>query len=142
MKERQKGYNQVDYIEGDLTFELDDLLLMRRKKSNMDVKYTVKNGQKPNKKQMSEIEKAKTLPITSDDDCPVYSKEELQEMIRRTKELGKDRKKYGVSIRLDEESIEIAKAYGSGYTSLLAKIIYLGIRDPEILSKAVKQLEL
>ncbi len=50
-------------------------------------------------------------------------------------------KKYGVSIRLDEESIEIAKAYGSGYTSLLAKIIYLGIRDPEILSKAVKQLE-
>ena len=107
----------------------------------MDVKYTVKNGQKPNKKQMSEIEKAKTFPITSDDDCPVYSKEELQEMIRRTKELGKDRKKYGVSIRLDEENIEIAKAYGSGYTSLLAKIIYLGIRDPEILSKAVKQLE-
>ena len=106
----------------------------------MSVKYTVDKNAKATKKQLKEIEKAKEYPLIPDEDSPVYTKEELQQLIRRTKELGMDRKKYGVSIRLDEESLEIAKAYGSGYTSLLAKIIYIGLRDPEILNKAIMQL--
>ncbi len=106
----------------------------------MEEKFTLKKNAKATKKQLEEIEKAKEYPVVPDEDCPVYTKEELQQLIRRTRELGMDRKKYGVSIRLDEESLEIAKAYGSGYTSLLARIIYIGLRDPEILSKAITQL--
>ena len=108
----------------------------------MNVKYSIKPGEKPTKKQIEELEKAKSFPIADDPDSPVYSKEELKEMIRKTKEQGMDKRKYGVSVRLDQESIDIAKAYGSGYTSLLAKIIYIGLRDPEILKKAIALLEI
>ena len=51
----------------------------------MNVKYSIKPGEKPTKKQIEELEKAKTFPIVDDPDSPVYSKEELKEMIRRTK---------------------------------------------------------
>lgn len=42
-----------------------------------------------------------------------------------------------ISLRIDQESIDIAKSFGKGYTNLFAKLIYIGIRDPEILRKAV-----
>lgn len=106
----------------------------------MDVKYTLEPKKPLSKKQLKEIENASKMEITYDEDSPEYSVAELEAMIRRTKELGKDRRKLGVSLRLDKESIDIAKAYGSGYTSLLARVLYYGLRDPEILRKALRSV--
>ena len=112
------------------------------KKSNSisETKYVLKSNQKITEDQKREIQNASREPIVYDEECPEYSYEELKEMLRRTKELGKDRRKYGVTMRLDSESIDIAKAYGEGYTTLLARVVYYGIRDPKILKMAIESL--
>jgi len=115
--------------------------MSKKKESTLDTKYVLDPNRQLTEEQKQEIARAASKPVYYDDDCPEYSYEELKEMLRRTKELGKDRRKYGVTMRLDSESIDIAKAYGEGYTSLLARVIYYGIRDPKILKMAVESLE-
>ena len=106
----------------------------------MKVTYKLDPDKPISDKAMAEIKNAKSKKIIYDDDSPKYSREELEQMIRNTREKGMDRRKYGISLRLDPESLELAKTYGTGYTSLLSKIIYFGIRDPEILKKALNAL--
>ncbi len=40
-----------------------------------DIKYTIKKGQKPTETQIAEIEEAKKMPITFDEDCPEITEE-------------------------------------------------------------------
>ena len=97
----------------------------------------VKSGQKPTKKQLEELKMANDTPIIIDEDAPTYSKEEMKILMDVAKQKHLQRQKSVVSIRLDQESIDIAKQFGSGYTGLLSKLIYIGLRDPEILKRAL-----
>lgn len=97
----------------------------------------VKTGQKPSKKQLEELQLVNDMPIIIDDDAPTYSAEEMKMLMETAKQKHLKRQKSVVSIRLDQESIDIAKQFGSGYTSILSKLIYIGLRDPEILKRAL-----
>jgi hypothetical protein len=41
---------------------------------------TLKRGQKPTAEQLKHIEDASSLPIIDEDDCPVYSAEQLSKL--------------------------------------------------------------
>lgn len=57
----------------------------------MEVKYVLDPKKPLSEEQREEIERAAKKEIIYDEDSPEYSVEELEAMIRRTKELGKGR---------------------------------------------------
>lgn len=103
----------------------------------MHTKQTLKPNDKLTIAQKNEIKKATKLPLVVDDDCPSYSIEELEALEKLANEKRNARQKELISLRVDHESIAMAKAFGKGYTQLFSKLIYIGMRDPEILKKAL-----
>ncbi len=63
--------------------------------------------------------------------------EDMKRLIDVVREKNKARKKTLVSLRMDQDSINIAKSFGEGYTALMSRVLYIGLRDPDILEKAL-----
>ena len=84
-----------------------------------------------------ELERAAKMPTVIDDDSPAYSEEEMDRLIEIARQKNEARKKAIVSLRIDQDSINIAKAFGEGYTALMSRVLYFGLRDPVILEKAL-----
>lgn len=97
----------------------------------MIVEYKLKPNQKLTKKQKEEIDKASKMPVVFDEDSPELTSEELDEMRRIAVAQREARKREPISLRIDQESIRIAKSFGDGYTSLMSRILYKALRDPE-----------
>ena len=91
----------------------------------------MKPGRPVTEDQKKEITKAKAMPISYDEDCPELTPEQLDEMRKIAKAQREARKKQTVSLRLDGESILIAKKLGTSYTSLMSRILYKALRDSE-----------
>ena len=84
-----------------------------------------------------ELERASKMPSIVDDDSPTYSEEEMKRLIEVARQKNEARKKSIVSLRVDQDSINIAKSFGEGYTALMSRVLYFGLRDPDILEKAL-----
>ena len=84
-----------------------------------------------------ELNNAEKLPVLIDEDSPSYSEEEMKRLIEIARQKNELRKKSLVSLRIDQDSINIAKSFGEGYTALMSRVLYYGLRDPEILEKAL-----
>ena len=97
----------------------------------MKVKYKMKPNQPLTLTQIEEIEKASKLPITYDEDCPKLTVEQLDLMRKIAAKQREERIKQTVSLRLDGESISLAKSFGKGYTGVMSRILYKALRDPE-----------
>ena len=61
----------------------------------------------------------------------------MKQLEKTAKEKQIARQKELISLRVDHESIEMAKTFGKGYTQIFSRLIYIGMRDPEILKKAL-----
>ena len=75
--------------------------------------------------------------ITPDEDCPEMTEEQYRYFSRLLAERRASRKTQVVSIRLTDETLKKAKMLGSGYTSVLGRIVEYGLDHPEILQKCV-----
>ena len=87
--------------------------------------------------QIEMLKKAANSPIVYDEDCPEFTDEELKQF-RRVHELkDQERRKGIVSLRLSQSSIKKAKALGPKYTAVLARMIEIGLDDPEMIKKCL-----
>jgi uncharacterized protein (DUF4415 family) len=100
----------------------------------MKIISTLKQDDKPTKEQIEQINHAAGMPIISDEDCPVYSPEQLAYLCAQAR---KRNVKQSVGIRLSKKTVEQYKALGKGYTGVMAAVLEYSIAHPEILKKAL-----
>jgi uncharacterized protein (DUF4415 family) len=100
----------------------------------MLVTSTLKARDKPAKNQIERIRKAAKQPVTFDEDCPESTPEQLALFAA---EAHKRNLKHTVGLRLSQKTIEQYKAFGKGYTSIMASILEYAIKNPELLKKAL-----
>jgi uncharacterized protein (DUF4415 family) len=99
----------------------------------MNITSTLKPGDKPTTEQLEGINRAASMPIIPDEDCPVYSQEQLAYLYAEAR---KRNVKQTVGIRLSKKTVEQYKALGKGYTGVMAAVLEYSIAHPEILEKA------
>ena len=87
--------------------------------------------------QIAEVRAAAEMPQEYDEDCPPLSDEQLAEFARQLAAKRADRKRGIISIRLAPQTLEKAKKLGSGYTSVLSRMIDLCINDKELLQRCL-----
>lgn len=97
----------------------------------MIITTTLDKNAKLTPEQIEMLDKAMSLPIEPDEDCPAYSYEELMEMKRRADE------RQTFTIRLTPAAAHKANKLGAGCNSVLARLIENGLNDPELLKKAL-----
>jgi uncharacterized protein (DUF4415 family) len=100
----------------------------------MIVTSTLKAGDKPTKEQIERIRKAAKQPITFDEDSPESTPEQLALFAAEAR---KQNLKHTVGLRLSKKTIEQYKAFGKGYTSVMASVLEYAIKNPELLKKAL-----
>jgi uncharacterized protein (DUF4415 family) len=100
----------------------------------MKIISTLKPGDKPTTEQLERIRHAAGMPVISDEDCPVYSQEQLAYLCAEAR---KRNVKQTVGIRLSKKTVERYKALGKGYTGVMAAVLEYSIAHPEILEKAL-----
>ena len=79
------------------------------------------------------LERAKTLPITFDEDSPELTEEELKDFHRVSKENRLERNKQTVTLRLSPQALKKAKSLGKGYTSVLSRILESALSDNDVI---------
>ena len=100
----------------------------------MIITSKLKPSDKPTKEQLESIEQAAKLPVSPDQDSPVYSFEQLANLYSESKRLNK---KQTVGIRLNHKTIEQYKSLGKGYTGIMAAVLDYAITHSEVLKKAL-----
>jgi uncharacterized protein (DUF4415 family) len=100
----------------------------------MTITNKLKPGEKPAREQLKRIKDAVKIPIVSDEDSPVYSKEQLAHLYSESKKLNK---KQTVGIRLNQKTIEQYKTLGKGYTGIMAAVLDYAIKHPNVLREAL-----
>lgn len=85
----------------------------------------------------SMIEHATTMPVLYDEDSPETTPEMLLAFRQAAEEKRKQRRKNVISIRVSNSTLEKAKALGSGYSGVLARMIDFCLNDPEIIKKCL-----
>lgn len=94
-------------------------------------------GQQPTEAQIREIEKASVMPIIPDEDAPELTMEQYAEMAAIAKARKAKNIKPVISLRIDPETLEKAKATGKGYTGFLSRLLDNAIKDPKLVSKSL-----
>ncbi|MDR1388821.1 MAG: hypothetical protein LBJ31_02465 [Treponema sp.] len=100
----------------------------------MLVTSRLKAGAKPAGKQIERIRKAARQPVTFDEDCPELTTGQLGQLIEaaRLRNL-----KQTVGLRLNPQTIEQYKAFGKGYTRVMASVLEYAIKNPSLIKKAL-----
>ncbi len=89
----------------------------------------------PTSAQIAMLQRAATLPISADDECPEFSEAELSEFKRISSERKADRQKQTVTLRLSPQAVKKAKSLGKGYTSVLSRILETALENPDIIKR-------
>lgn len=90
-------------------------------------------NQKPTKAQSEMIKKARSMPITFDEDSPELTPEQLSRFHRISESNNEDRRKGTVTLRLTPKALRKAKSLGKGYTSVLSRILEDALDDIKII---------
>ena len=91
----------------------------------------------PTKEQIKMLEQAEKMPICFDEDCPELSEEDLKKFRRISDERKNERRKQTVTLRVTPATLAKAKALGSGYSGVLARMLDFCLNDPEIIKKCL-----
>lgn len=101
------------------------------------IKSILRPGDRPTLAQLKRIREASRRPIVYDEDCPELTDEELAEFAILAKERDENRRKQMLSLRVSGETIKIGKSFGKGWTSILARLLDLAVKDTKLLKKAL-----
>lgn len=78
------------------------------------------------------LNKLESKPITSDEDCPELTMEQLAQFRRISAANREERCKQTVTLRLSPQALRRAKSLGKGYTSVLSRILESALENPDI----------
>lgn len=98
------------------------------------VQFTLTEDYQPTEDQIRRLEALKYRDPEKDEydeDNPPLTDEQLEHMRQIAGFQRAMRKKEVVALRLDKESLNIARSFGQGYTGILGRILYKALRDPE-----------
>ncbi|GHU55071.1 hypothetical protein FACS189442_2170 [Spirochaetia bacterium] len=98
------------------------------------IKSMVRVGQKPPKDVIKRIREAAKYPINLEA-CPELPPEALKEFAHLAAERNRNKKRQAVTIRLIPDCLSKYKAFGKGYTGIMADVLNYAANNPEILSK-------
>ena len=101
------------------------------------IRTVIKSNDKPTPEAVAEVNEAYKHPVTTDSDSPVFTYEEMVEMIKNTEKMRAARKKEVVTLRLPVSVIDKAKAVGKGYTGFLARLIENAINDKDMVARSL-----
>ena len=107
----------------------------------MIVQKSYKKNTELSEETKKRISDAKNYPVTDEEDCPKYSLEQLQELYSHSRSVEK-RLRETVSLRLDPETLKLAKAFGKGYTTIMGLVLYKAYRDPEFINSILEEYDL
>lgn len=84
--------------------------------------------------EIRELEQAEQKPVVFDEDCPEMTVAQLLEFKpfhqKRTP-------KQTVSLRLSPSTLDLAKRYGSGYTTFLSRLLDEAIKDEALVRRCL-----
>ena len=101
------------------------------------IRYYLDPDHKLTDDEVKEIEAAARQPIVYDEDSPSFTMEELHEMAEAMKKKRAEERKPVISLRINPETLEKAKATGKGYTGFLSRLLDNAINDPEMVKKSL-----
>lgn len=96
---------------------------------------TIDITQHPTREQIDMLNKAAAFPIPADAEYPEFSSEELKQFKRIADRRRSERNKQVVALRLSPGALAKAKSLGSGYTSVLSRILENALNDPETIKQ-------
>ena len=101
----------------------------------MTVRQEIDITKTPTKEQVEMLERAKSMPVTYDEDLPEFTDEQL-EQFRRVSEINREnRRKQSVTLRLSPQALKKAKSLGKGYTSVLSRILESALEDNQLIER-------
>lgn len=83
------------------------------------------------------VKKAKRKPVVYDEDCPPLTNEQLLQFRKARQEKDRENRKEVLSVRIKQSSMNRLKALGPGYSNVVAKLIDIGLSDPELLKRCL-----
>jgi uncharacterized protein (DUF4415 family) len=92
---------------------------------------TLQNDEILTKEQLEMLEAATKRPDSFDKDNPPLTDEQLEQFKRIHERNKGERRKQNVTLRLDPNTIKIAKSLGKGYSGILSRIVEDTLNDPE-----------
>jgi uncharacterized protein (DUF4415 family) len=100
----------------------------------MTVTSKLKAGAKPTRTQVERIRKAAKKPIEFDEDGPELTPKQMAQLAEaaRLRNL-----KHTVGLRLSQQTIEQYKAFGKGYTGIMASVLEYAINNPALIKQAL-----
>ena len=101
------------------------------------IRTTITIGQQPTKNQIREIERASKNPVSPDEDAPELTVEQYAEMAAIAKARKAQLVKPVIALRINPDTLEKAKATGSGYTGFLSRLLDNAIKDPNLVAKSL-----
>ena len=87
--------------------------------------------------QIKQIEKADKKPIVFDEDCPELTDQQLKEIAAMAAQQRAERRRPLLTVRVNPETLEKAKALGKGYTGIIGRLVDAAINNPELLKKCL-----
>ncbi len=102
------------------------------------IKYaTVKEGQKPSKKQLKELEALEHIEANPDEDIPELTFEDMERFRLAALEKRKERQKQVLTLRVSAETMKKAKSLGKGYTGILSRLLEMALNDPDMIERCL-----
>ena len=99
------------------------------------VKMTLKDlNSELTEEELNELEAAENKEPIFDSDSPKLNKEQLMQFKSANRE---NRVKPTISLRISPATLQKAKQYGKGYTSLLSRLLDIAINDEELVRKCI-----
>ena len=84
--------------------------------------------------ELRELAAAEAMKPEFDADCPEMTPEKIMQFHRMD---SSSRNKQTISLRLSPKTLELAKAYGKGYTSFLSRLLDEAIQDEALVRKCM-----
>ncbi len=97
----------------------------------------VKEGQKPTKRQIKEVEALKNIEPNPDEENPELSYEDMERFRLAAIERRKERQKQVLTLRVSAETMRKAKSLGKGYTGILSRLLEMALNDPDMIEKCL-----
>lgn len=98
-------------------------------------KHTIDVSSPLTPEQREMLMRLKDVEPTPDEDSPEFSEEELKQFKRVSAERKAERNKQTVTLRLSPQALNKARSLGSGYTSVLSRILEAALSDSETIRK-------
>lgn len=102
-----------------------------------DIKVKASKLKKSNKEDIQRLKSISYKDIEYDEDCPPLTNEQLLQFRKARQEKDKENRKEVLSVRIKQSSMNRLKALGPGYSNVVAKLIDIGLSDPELLKRCL-----